>query len=202
MTHLESSPLGKWALRASRCGFLGAVVLIASSPAAAGDYTLALAAGADRGRVDCVAAFACDHSSTHFKLALAYQIDAAIDVQAAYFDGGRFQGGDTTPLGTAFGGTFKASGIALTLGYRWQIAPAWSLVARAGLASVRTRFDYANAVWGSASQTTAQPAAGLGLAYALTPALRLGLDLDLTRIKVHTTRGSLRMVGLATQYSF
>ena len=202
MTPLENSPLGTRALRASRCGLLGAAVLIAASPASAADYTLALAAGTDSGKVDCVAGFACEHSSTHFKLALGYQVDAAIDVQAALFDGGRFQGGDTTPLGTAFGGTFKASGIALTVGYRWQLAPDWSLVARAGLASVRTRFDYANAVWGSASQTTVQPVVGLGLAYALTPALRLGLDLDLTRIKVHTTHGPLRMVGLATQYSF
>ena len=67
---------------------------------------------------------------------------------------------------------------------------------------MRTRFDYANTVWGSASQTTTQPLLGLGVAYAITPTLRLGLDYDLTRFKVHTTRGRLQMLGVAAQFSF
>ena len=67
---------------------------------------------------------------------------------------------------------------------------------------MRTRFDHANTVWGSASQTTAQPLLGFGIAYAITPTVRLGLDYDLTRFKVHTTRGRLQMLGVAAQYSF
>lgn len=63
-----------------------------------------------------------------------------------FFDAGRFKGGDTTPLGTQFGGTFKVNGFGLTAGYRWEFAPLWSVAARAGVASVRTRFDYANTV--------------------------------------------------------
>ncbi len=125
-----------------------------------------------------------------------------VDVQALYLDGGRFQGGDVTPLGTEFGGTFKVEALGLTAGYRWQFAPQWSLVGRAGFASVRTRFDYANPVWGSVSKTTFQPLAGLGVAYALTPALRIGIDYDVTRFKVHHTHGALQMLGVAGQFSF
>lgn len=40
------------------------------------------------------------------------------------------------------------------------------------------------------------------MAYAITPTLRVGLDYDLTRFKVHTTRGQLQMLGVAAQYSF
>ena len=67
---------------------------------------------------------------------------------------------------------------------------------------MRTRFDYANTVWGSASKTTLQPLAGLGLAYAVSPMLRIGVDYDATRFKVHTTHGPLQMLGVAAQYSF
>ena len=189
------------ALLNSLAGLAGVLSLVAGTARAA-DFSVGLSVGADQGRVDCVAGFACERSSSHAKLFGSYNIDPAIEVQAAVFDAGHFKGGDTTPLGTAFGGTFKVSGLALTLGYRWALAPEWSVVGRAGIASVRTRFDYANAAFGSASKTTTQPLVGVGLAYAVTPAWRVGLDFDLTRFKVHTTQGRLQMLGLAAQLSF
>lgn len=186
-----------------RSAVAAAALLGAGVAAAAGnDFSVGLSAGAGQGRVDCVASFPCDHRSTHLKLTASYQLAEAVDVQAVYFNAGRFKGGNTSPLGTAFGGTFKVNGFGLTAGYRSNLTPLWSVTARAGLASVRTRFDHANAVWGSASQTTAQPLLGLGIAYAITPNVRLGLDYDLTRFKVHTTRGQLQMLGVAAQFSF
>jgi hypothetical protein len=179
-----------------------AAALLAAGAASGADFSVGAGAGTDRGRVDCVASFPCDRSSTHWKLFAGYRISPAIDIQGVWFDAGHFQGGDTTPLGTAFGGTFKVNGFGLTGGYRWEFAPSWSLAGRAGFASVRTRFDYANATFGSVSKTTAQPLLGLGLAYAITPSVRLSLDYDATRFKVHTTRGPLQMLGLAAQYSF
>lgn len=175
---------------------------LAGTGAMAGEVSLGVSAGADQGRVDCVAAFPCDHRSSHVKLFVGYELAPAIDVQLAYFDAGHFLGGDTTPLGTDFGGTFKVTGLAVTAGYRWAFTPGWSLAARAGLATVRTRFDYTNSVWGSASKTTAQPLIGIGLAYAISPSVRLGVDYDVTRFKVHTTQGRLQMLGVAAQFSF
>lgn len=180
----------------------GAGAMLASAAAGAAGLNLGVAAGIDRGRVDCVAAFACDRSSNHAKVFVGYQLSDSIDLQAVYFDGGRFKGGDTTPLGTQFGGDFKVNGFGLTVGYRWEFAPSWSLSARAGIASVRTRFDYASPFSGSASQTRTQPLLGLGIGYAIAPNWRLGLDYDVTRFKVHTTQGPLQMLGLSTQFSF
>src|SRR5436190_818493 len=77
-----------------------------------------------------------------------------------------------------------------------------SLAARARAASVKTDFSYAPPFDGSKSKTTLQPLAGLGIGYAVTPALRVGLDYDITRFKAHDTRGPLQMLGLAMQYSF
>ena len=189
-------------LRGFTRGLLMAAALLGVGAACAADFSVGFGAGADRGRVDCVASFPCDRSSAHWKLFGAYRLSRAVQVEAVWFDAGRFKGGDTTPLGTEFGGTFKVSGIGLTGGYIWDFAPAWSLVGRAGFAAMRTRFDYANPAFGSASKTTTQPLLGLGLGYAITPAVRLSLDYDLTRFKVHTTRGSLQMLGVAAQYSF
>ena len=202
MTHARSKYFAPLAHHGGVRWLLAAAALIGSTAVAGADFSVGLGAGADRGRVDCVASAPCEHSGTQWKIFAGYQVNKAIDVQAVYFDAGRFKGGDTTPLGTEFGGTFKVNGFGLTAGYRWEFAPSWSLSARAGIASVRTRFDYTNTVWGSASKTTTQPLIGLGLAYAVTPTLRVGFDYDVTRMKVHTTRGPLQMLGIAAQFSF
>jgi hypothetical protein len=173
-----------------------------TGPVCAGDIDIGIGAGVDRGRVDCVASFPCDRSSSHAKLTADYRFAEPWTVQAMYFNAGHFQGGDTTPLGTEFGGTFRVEGLGLTAGYRWTFAPDWSVVGRAGAASVRTRFEYANALAGDVSRTTLQPLAGVGIAYAITPSLRVGVDYDVTRFKVHTTRGPLHMLGMAAQFSF
>jgi hypothetical protein len=67
---------------------------------------------------------------------------------------------------------------------------------------VRTRFDYAAPFAGDVSKSTTQPLAGLSLGYRIAPQWQLSLDYDETRFKVHTTRGSLRMLGVAAQYTF
>jgi hypothetical protein len=173
-----------------------------SGPARAADIEIGISAGVDRGRVDCVASFACDRSSSHVKLSAAYRLTPSWSVEAIYLHAGRFQGGDTTPLGTQFGGTFRVDGVGLSAGYRWTFAPSWSLTGRAGVASVRTRFEYADGRADNVSRTLLQPLVGIGIAYAITPSLRVGIDYDATRFKVHTTRGPLNLLGLAAQFSF
>ena len=177
-------------------------MLAVAGPAAAADFSIGAGVGTDRGRVDCVDSFSCDRSSGHWKLFAGYRFGEAVELQAVWFDAGRFKGGGTTPLGTEFGGKFEVRGIGLTGGYRWTFSPSWSLVGRAGFASVRTRFDYADAGVESVSKTNVQPLLVLGLAYAVTPAVRLSLDYDVSRFKVHTERGSLQMLGLSAQFSF
>ena len=174
----------------------------ASGAAHAEGFTLGAGAGASRGKVDCEAAFACDRSGTGLKLFACYQFNPAIDARLSYFDDGSFKGSDITSGGTSFGGQFKVSGFGLTAGYLWNFAPAWSLHAQAGIASMRTRFEYAAPFSGSVGKTTAQPLAGLSLGYAVTPAVRIGLDYDVTRFKAHDTNGSMQTLGLSAQFAF
>jgi len=160
--------------------------------AVAADWRIGASVGPSQGRVDCVAG----------KISVAYQLAPAFDAQLAYLGGSRFAGGGTMPLGTLFGGTFKVDAVGLTAGYRWAFAPLWSGVARAGVASVHSRFDDAAPASGSRGKTTVQPLIGLGVAYQVSPAISVGLDYDATRMKAYTSHGSLQMLGIAAQLSF
>jgi hypothetical protein len=181
---------------------LAAASTLGCDTARATDFSIGAGGGASRGKVDCLAAFPCDRSDTNFNLFAGYQITPAIDVRLTYFGGDSFKGADVSPLGTPFGGTFRVSGLGLTGGYLWRFAPAWSLHGRLGIASVQTRFDFADPFAGSASKTTVQPTAGLALGYDATSAVRVGLDLDATRFKAHSTQGSLQAIGVFAQYAF
>ena len=170
--------------------------------AVAADFSIGVGAGADHGKVDCVESFACDRTSAHAKLTGSYRLAEAVELQAMVFSAGKFKGGNTTPLGTDFGGRFKVRGVGVTAGYRLDLAPGWSATARAGVAAVRTRFDYENDAWGHASKTRLEPLAGIGIGYAVTPTVTVGIDYDVTRFKVHTQQGVLQMLGLAVRHSF
>ncbi len=170
----------------------------------AGDLRIALGGGASRGKTDCVAAFACDHSDSYLKGTLAWRAGDVVDVQLTGFSGATFKGGDTTDRGTDFGGDFKVSGVGLLAAWRWTLAPQWLLEGRAGVARVRTKFSYAAPfdMNGSRSKSTTQPMAGLSLGYAFDPAWRVSLDLDATRFEAHRSHGSLRLFGAAVEYTF
>ena len=177
-------------------------LLLASVGARAGDFSIGAGAGLDRGKTDCVDGFACERASSHVKVFVGYRVMDGVELEALVFDAGRFDGGDTSPRGTAFGGRFKVSGAGLAAGYRWSFMPQWSLKGQLGVASVRTRFDYAAPFAGEVGMTDTQPLAGLSLGYAVTPKWQLSLDYDETRFKVYTTRGSLRILGVAARYAF
>jgi hypothetical protein len=184
-----------------RCALTAAACAAACVSAHAGDFSVGAGGGVDRGKADCVATYPCDRGSAHAKLFVGYEPVPNVELQALAFDAGHFDGGDTTPLGTPFGGRFKVRGVGLAAGYRWGFAPDWSLKGQLGVATVRTRF-YAAPFGGQASESTTQPLLGLSLGWRVAPNLRLSLDYDETRFKVYTTHGSLRMFGLAAQFSF
>ena len=99
----------------ARC-FVAALTLVAGPVLAEGDYSLGVGGGAWHGRVDCVPSFSCDRSGGFGKIFAGYRVRDTVDVQAVYFGGSSFRGGDTTPLGTQFGGKFRVDGIGLTAG--------------------------------------------------------------------------------------
>lgn len=194
--------LGRIALSIALRSSVAVVACTGAAAAGTPDFSVGIAAGPTRGNVDCVTSFRCDRSSTQLKLSGSWNFADPWDAQIAYFQAGRFQGGDPIPAGGQFGGTFRVAGLGVSAGYRWTFAPDWSAVARLGVAGMRTRFEYANALAADVSKTTLQPLAGLGIGYAITPSIRIGIEGDITRFKVYRKQGSLRMLGLAAQFSF
>ncbi len=181
---------------------LAALLFGLPSRSSAAGFELGATAGGDRGHVTCVSGFDCSRGSGFVKASAGWRFGNDLDVQLHVIDAGRFKGGDTTELGTVFGGTFQVSAVGITAGWRWAVAPQWELGVRGGLASVRTRFDYENSAWGSRSKTTIQPLAGIGIGYAITPQWRVGIDYDATRIKANREHGSLQMLGASVRYAF
>lgn len=172
-------------------------------PAAhAADFGLAIGAGPARARVDCLDGLPCDRSGNFAKVTASYRLDSGVELRGSYFHAGTFKGRDVTPGGTVYGGDFKTNALGLTAGYGWRFAPGWRLSGRAGFALVRTGFDYDSPFSGSVDKTTLQPLAGIGLSYALTPQLGIGVEYDESRFKVHETHGSLRMPSVSLQYTF
>ena len=179
-----------------------ATLALSPSSARAIDVDLSLAGGAATGRVDCLDGFPCDHHSGYFNAGAGLRLVEAVDLEASYFHVGDLKGGDTTPLGTRFGGTFRLEGIALTAGYRWAFAPDWAAVFRGGIAGVRARFAYDPPFSGEPSKTTAQPFGGIDVGYAIDRSWSVGLDYDVTRLKAHATRGMLQLFGAQVRYHF
>ena len=89
--------LGRVALSNALRASVAVLACTGAAAASAQGFSVGVAAGPDRGRVDCVASFPCDRASTQFKLGGAWNFADAWDVQLAYFRAGSYRGGDPIP---------------------------------------------------------------------------------------------------------
>jgi hypothetical protein len=85
--------------RLALAAFLGAGVGCAD-PALAQTFSVGFGAGPAKGHVECVDAFPCDQSSAFWKLAGGWRPTPEVELQLSAFGAGKFDGGDTTDLGT------------------------------------------------------------------------------------------------------
>ena len=69
-------------------------------------------------------AFSCGRSGASWKLFAAWRPGELFELQPLAGGAGRGEGGDTTPLGSEFGGGFKVRGFGLSAGDRRFSAPA------------------------------------------------------------------------------
>lgn len=179
-------------------------LIYVAEPAQAQDGAFSVGAGTSfvQGRIDCVSTQACDKSELGLRVFGAYRLASGLELQVLYLEPRRFEGGGSTLAGNPFGGDFKVQALGLAGGYRWPVAGGWVLKANAGIAAVRTTFRYAPPFTGDVRKTVAQPIAGLGIAYPVSPGWELSFDYDATRFKAHTQYGSLQMLGLSVRHSF
>lgn len=179
-----------------------AVTLIAAAAAAqaqeASPFYGAAAIGSARLNVDCSGTSSCDATDTGAKLTAGYALGQGLSVEASYLSFGKFRAAEG---GTAL--SAKPTAFALALAYEAPLGSDWALVGRLGVAQVRTKISArVGNVGGSDSDSRAKLYAGVGLSYAISPAVKLELGVDATKASYAGETGNLRLVSLGAKFAF
>lgn len=165
--------------------------------AGAGPY-VGIGAGTTRFDADCSGTSACDNSDTGYKIVGGYKFDETMAAELTYFNLGK---ATATYLGVD--AEIKTTAIGLGMAFRGNFGSAWSGVARLGLASVSTDIDVRYGPHaGSDSERTAKVYAGLGLAYAVTSALKIEAAWDFTQTEYEDQKGRVDLLSIGLVYDF
>jgi OmpA-OmpF porin, OOP family len=117
-----------------------------------------------------------DHE-TAWKLYGGYQFHPNLAVEGGYYDLGRYNYGYTAPGGS---GNSRYQGLNLDLVARMPFADRFAVFGRVGGAYTRARSDFGGT---SRSESRWGPKAGIGLEYAITPAVALRGEWERYRIR-------------------
>jgi predicted porin len=153
---------------------------LAASPAQAQEsrdegLVLSVAAGRSDYALDCLAAFVCTQpSATSFKLGVGYQF-GIWGIEAAYINFGRSEAFDSFGSQTP-SDRVQIQAAVVDAAWRWRLG-SLEMALRAGVAGVQHQRS------GETNTRRVSPHLGLGLGWALTPALTLELAWDATRGK-------------------
>lgn len=195
----KKSPMKKFALSLSAlCLALGAQAQSSSSLSTQPHSYGLLSIGQGHLNADCSGVQACDRNATGGKAMLGYAFGNGFSLEGGYTQFGKFRASDgvvglsARPDAWSLGGAFTAN-----------LTPDMGLVARAGVARVRTKLHAeVGSLTGSDSESHTQPIVGLGLNYALTPAARIELGVDATRAEVQGERANVRLVTVGARLAF
>lgn len=159
--------------------------------------------GHARVSLDCSVSTSCDKIDTGYRLIGGWEFMPGWAAEVAYYDYGDAQ----TATG-AVTGTVRDTAVSLGAAYTQELAPDWSLTARAGLASVKTRLSGSagGQVSGSDSDRNVRLVGGLGVGYRLTPELMLEAGLDFSQAKYDKngvdTSGRITLLSLGLKFKF
>lgn len=158
----------------------------------------AVAVGSSHLSVDCSGTSSCDSSDTGVKLTGGYSLGNGLSVEASYLSFGKFRAADGTAALSA-----KPTAFALALAYEAPLSTDWALVGRLGVAQVRTKISASvGGASGSDSDSKAKLYAGVGLSYAVSPAVKLELALDTTKASYAGESGNLRLISVGAKFAF
>lgn len=162
---------------------------------------IGIAGGTTRQDVNCADWSGCDRGDTGFKLYGGYRFSKLAAIELGYTD----FGSASLSAGSVASGNYSATALGIGGALFLPIAPKFTGIARAGLASVDADYSYTGPFGlfaGSSSESSIEPYLGFGLAYALTPQLSLNGSFDYVRADYPRGSGSARMLGLGLSLSF
>ena len=74
---------------------------------------------------------------------------------------------------------------------------------RLGAAQVKAKVDAsAGSISGSTSESNTKVYAGVGLTYAISPAVKLELGVDSTQVEFSGEKGTLRLISVGATFAF
>ncbi len=179
---------------------LAALIGAASAQAQSGDkFYVTGAVGTTHLNIDCAGTTSCDSSDTGGKLVGGYKFGNGFSVELGYASFGKF----SQSVGTL---NYSLKPTAFTLGgaYALPLNTNWGLNLRLGVAQVKTKLDasLAGVGSGSASESNTKVYAGVGLTYAIAPAIKLELGVDSTETEIGGQKGSTQLVSLGATFAF
>ena len=149
-----------------------------------------------------------DNSNRGYKLFGGYQLNRNLAVEGGYFDLGRFNYAlNTAPPGT-FNSNTRVKGLNLDLVGMLPLTEQFSVFGRVGAAYAQNRTSFTNSGFlplnnVNTSRNQTNPKVGLGLQYAISPALSLRGELERYRINDPIrNRGYIDMASLGLVYRF
>jgi OOP family OmpA-OmpF porin len=165
---------------------LTALAALTLSTAASAQLYGVVSAGVSKLSFDCGAAASCDKTDTGFKIMGGYKFMPNLAAEIGYFDFGKAKATNLDIKGTGFG-----AGVA----YHQDLAPNWGVVARGGIAQVKTELSGST----NDSDSNVEPYLGLGIGYRLNKNLSIDGSWDYSRGKYN--KGGIDESGSANMFS-
>jgi opacity protein-like surface antigen len=180
-----------------------AMLLLAVAPvqaqtaATTGGYLFAAAGRSDFNN-DCTGVSNCKNSGNAFKLGFGYRTAMGLAGEALVMDFGK-----STGTSSGVDVSIKARAVGGGVALHAPLGTSFSAVVRLGVASVKmTGEGRLGSFVVSDSESSVQAYAGIGVAYAFTPNLRLEAAFDSTRGKLDGETGNVSAFTVGLGFSF
>jgi len=156
-----------------------------------------IGAGRSSIALDCEGLSGCDNSGSALRLGAGWRSASGLAAEVLLLNFGK---ASASVPDAGIDLSVKSRAVGVGGAYFHNFTPDLTGVARLGVARVRSRLEVPGQ--GSSSQTATRPYFGLGLSWALTPALQAEVTLDLARGKLADDSFQLRAftVGLGVRF--
>lgn len=156
---------------------------LATTPAHAAPY-LEVGAGVSRANADCAGTTRCDTSSAHARLVGGWAFNESFAAEVGVAQLGKLSASANVPLVGRVDAEARLRSATAGLATRLPLTDTLALTARLGVASNQTRVTGTAAGQRSSdSQRHTAPYAGVGLSYAFSKTLSVGLHAESTRAR-------------------
>ncbi len=162
-----------------------------------------LGAGMSRADVDCAGTIRCDDTSAQARVTAGWSFGDSLAAEVTLAQIGKLSASAVVPMVGRVDADVRLRQAGIGVASRLPLTDTLALTARLGVASNQTRVSgTAGGMRTSDSQRNTAAYAGIGLSYALTPTVALGLNVEGTRVRYDGEDANVTMAGLSVRTRF